>query len=564
MALVSFGPPPRRGHPAPGPYAAARPRAVRAVAVRSAALLLALAAVVTAAAGCGDGGPPERHAARVAGRAAEDAAGGAAALPAEFTRQRLDWRECTAAAGTAAPAALPDGTRWECATLRAPLDYADPSHGGTLGLAMIRARADGSGKDPGARLGSLLFNFGGPGGSGVTALPAFADGYRALRARYDLVSFDPRGVGRSSGVRCLGQARLDAYFAADWTPDTAAEERALLRRQERFAQGCQRHSGRVLAHIGTEDAARDLDLMRAVLGDDKLHYLGFSYGTELGAVYAHLFPRRVGRAVLDAVVDPDRSPRQGALAQTHGFQRALEDFLADCARKGPDCPLGTDPEAAGRGVASLLKRLDGKPLPTGTGRELTESLATAAIAQSLYSPALWDYLAEALEEAAEDGTGQRLLRAADAMNGRSPDGRYDTLQTSLVAIGCADARQRYAPADIRRALPRFTDASAVFGPYSAWSLASCRGWPVEGRRDAAPVSATGAAPILLVGTTGDPATPYQGTRRMKRRLGAGVAVELTYRGAGHGAYGSGNRCVRDAVDGYLLRGDIPADGTVCG
>ncbi|AXK31551.1 alpha/beta hydrolase [Streptomyces armeniacus] len=538
-----------------------RPAAVRTSALTCAALLAATAALTGCGGSGGDGGGEPLDPAGDEAPAVRSTA----RLPAEFTGQRLDWAPCKGRAGTegAAPPPLPDGTPWECATLKAPLDYAEP-RGGTIDLAMVRAAAVRRGSGGGPRAGSLLFNFGGPGGSGVTALPAFGTGYDKLRARYDLVSFDPRGVGRSAGVTCLDDRSLDAYFAADWTPDTKAEERRLLSRQQRFADGCERHSGRVLPHIGTLDAARDMDLMRHVLGDRKLHYFGFSYGTELGAVYAHLFPRRVGRAVFDAVVDPAKSPEESALGQVKGFQLALGNYLADCAEKGADCPLGTDPDRAERGIAALLRRLDAKPLPAGGGRKLTESLAASGIAQALYSPDLWDHLSGGLKEAERDGTGRTLLMLADAMNGRDAGGRYDTLQASLLAIGCADERQRYGPDDVRTALPRFRDASPVFGPTSAWALSACDGWPVDGRWNSPDVSAEGAAPVLLVGTTGDPATPYGGTRRMKDRLGAGVGVELTYRGEGHGAYESGDRCVRGTVDAYLLRGKVPEDGKSCG
>lgn len=488
----------------------------------------------------------------------------AGGLPAELTRQRPDWSPCPApdpAQGAAEkPAPLPDGTAWECATLKVPLDYTKP-RGRTIGIEMVRARKeDGGGK----RIGSLLFNFGGPGGSGVAALPSFGKDYAALHTRYDLVSFDPRGVGGSEGVSCLGTAALDSYFAADWTPDSGREETELVTRHRAFATGCGDRAGFLLPHLTTENTARDMDLMRQVLGDRKLHYFGVSYGTQLGGVYAHLFPDKVGRAVLDAVVDPKSTPRESSVAQTEGFQLALENYLEDCADKGDECPVGEDPEEAQKRIADLLSDLDRKPMPTRDSRMLTESLATGGISQSLYSKDLWGYLTDGLREALEDGDGTTLLLLSDSLNGRNPDGTYSTLQSSLAAINCADSEARFDAGDVKEAEGDFADASPVFGRSSAWQMIQCEGWPVTGRGDSPQVGAEGADPMLLIGTTGDPATPYAGTRNMKEELGEGSAVELTYKGEGHGAYDSKNRCVRKKVDGYLLKGDVPPDGSSCG
>ncbi|MEW2037801.1 alpha/beta fold hydrolase, partial [Streptomyces sp. NPDC005534] len=258
----------------------------------------------------------------------------------DLTAQKLSWKECPAPSesegGGSAPSPLPGGMEWQCATLKAPLDWADPK-GDTIGLALIRAKTSG---DASKRIGSLVFNFGGPGGSGVTTLPAFGKDYAALRTRYDLVSFDPRGVGRSAGVECEDDQQLDKYFQQDATPDDAAETQDLLRNTKSFNAACEKNSGKVLPHVRTTDAARDMDLMRQVLGDDKLHYFGISYGTELGGVYAHLFPKDVGRAVFDGVVDPTQNPEQSSLGQAKGFQLALDNFADDCTSKVEDCPIG--------------------------------------------------------------------------------------------------------------------------------------------------------------------------------------------------------------------------------
>ncbi|BBJ41132.1 alpha/beta fold hydrolase [Streptomyces antimycoticus] len=479
--------------------------------------------------------------------------GGGGGRPDTSARQKLDWSSCPApspdqdAAATKAP-----GGQWECATLHAPLDYRKP-HGRTIGIAMIRAKAT----DRRHRIGSLIFNFGGPGGSGVATLPALANSYKQLRTRYDLVSFDPRGVGRSSGVRCLGDRQLDAYYAADSTPDNKAEVKSQLRRVKTYAAACEKNSGPILPYVGTTNAARDMDLMRSVLGDKKMHYFGVSYGTELGGVYAHLFPKKVGRALFDGVVDPMQTPEQGALAQAKGFQRALNDYLKACTKSTvSSCP--TQPR-----IRTLLKRLDSRPVRGYGGRKLTESLADGGIAQSLYSRDYWQYLTQGIA-GAQQGDGRILLALGDALNGRGPDGRYSTLQSALTAITCADFKQRYTVPDIERKLPAFRKVSPVFGDMMAWGLTQCTDWPVRGAWTTPDVSAKGAAPILVVGNTGDPATPYEGAGRMAKELGPGVGVELTYKGEGHGAYDGGNACVRKTVNAYLLQGKVPEKGKVCG
>ncbi|MGI5348987.1 alpha/beta hydrolase [Streptomyces sp. CA-250714] len=551
-----------------------------------AALIAALIATAAVASGCGDGdsdstrkgearpggetGSPASKSAPHSPSAPPDSSSHSAsrdhtpALPGSLTGQQPHWSPCpapNAAQGTDAgsPSPLPGGRRWECATLRVPVDYSKPK-GRTLGIEMIRARER---KGGGKRIGSLLFNFGGPGGSGVATLPSFADDYEKLRGRYDLVSFDPRGVGRSGGVSCLSNKRLDAYFAADWTPDTDAEEHRLFARQGSFSKGCEKRAGALLPHLTTENTARDMDLMRHVLGDRKLHYFGISYGTELGGVYAHLYPQQVGRIVFDAVVDPSTTPAQGSLKQTSGFQLALDNFLKHCTARGEECPVGEDPEEGRQRITDLLADLDAEPMPTDSGRKLTEALAEGGISQALYAKETWELLTQGLEEALVDSNGSTLLLLADALNGRNQDGTYSTLQSSLTAISCADNKERYGMRAVKGKLPDFAEASPVFGPMSAWGLTSCHDWPVRGRWTTPPVRATGSDPILLVGTTGDPATPYAGTRAMKKKLGGDVGVEVTYKGEGHGAYVSRNPCVRKTVDGYLLRGRVPQDGTVC-
>ncbi len=482
---------------------------------------------------------------------------------ADPARQELDWKACPAPSeaqgGGPPPSPLPGGRgEWMCATMKAPLDWADPG-GDTIDLALIRARSSGPADE---RIGSLVFNFGGPGVSGVTTLPAFGDEYATLRTRYDLVGFDPRGVGRSAPVICQDDQRLDALLQQDATPDDAAERSELLNNTKEFNMDCEENSGRVLPHVRTTDAARDLDLMREVLGDERLHYFGFSYGTELGGVYAHLFPDKVGRAVFDAVVDPTLTAEEGALGQARGFQLALDNYAEDCVSQAEECPVGDSAQDVKNRIARLLKDLDGSPLPGVFPRRLTQTAATGGILQALYSQDFWAFLTDGLEQA-YDGDGTILMLLSDSMNGRGENGEYSNLVAANTSINCADTEPRYTPEDVRRSLPEFRSASAVFGDFLAWGMIGCTDWAVPGAAGRPDVSARGAAPILVIGTTGDPATPYEGARRMARALGEGVGVELTYKGEGHGAYNSGDACVRRAVHGYLLDGRVPAAGTVC-
>ncbi|MFL3868306.1 alpha/beta hydrolase [Streptomyces griseobrunneus] len=528
--------------------------ALRAAALATTAVLLPLA-------GCSDGGgggggeggsTPTR-----ASTASPTATSG------KLATQKLEWSACSAPnvaqGGGESPSPLPGGAVWECSFMDVPLDYAKPD-GRTIELALIRGKA----KDQKRRIGSLLFNFGGPGASGVATLPAFGADYDRLRARYDLVSFDPRGVGRSEGVECADDAQLDALYQEDGTPDDAAEEKEFVQGQKDFIAACEENSGAELPYVGTTNAARDMDLMRTVLGDDKLHYFGISYGTELGGVYAHLYPDKVGRAVFDAVVDPTKDAEQSSLGQAQGFQLAFDNFTENCADRGDECALpGATGQEVQRWITDLLAQLEKEPVDGLGDRPLTQTLATTGIASALYSKETWPLLEQGLDEA-EGGNGALLLALADSLNGRSEDGRYDNSNAANIAINCADSRQRFTLEQTKAALPAFRKASPVFGEYLGWGLMSCTGWPVAGAWETPDVSAPGSAPVLVIGNTGDPATPYAGAKAMVEQLGTGVGVELTYKGEGHGAYNSKNACVQRAVDGYLLNGTVPKSGTVCG
>ncbi|MFJ5719339.1 alpha/beta hydrolase [Streptomyces sp. NPDC093149] len=485
-----------------------------------------------------------------------------ASTSGDLASQKLTWKPCPApspAQGSGnVPTPLPGGPPWECSFMRVPRDYAKP-HGETIELALIRARA----RNPAKRIGSLIFNFGGPGASGVATLPAFGTDYEKLRSRYDLVSFDPRGVGRSAGVECETDQQLDVRYESDGTPDTVAEVNSFVKDTKMYALACKKNSGKELPYVGTTNAARDMDLMRQVLGDKKLYYFGISYGTELGGVYANLFPKNVGRSVLDGVVNPTQNYEQASLGQARGFQLALDNFTKDCAARGDACKLpGATGKEVEQGISELLARLEKKSIPGLGSRQLTQTLATTGIAAALYSKETWPLLEQGVDEA-DGGNGALLLALADSLNGRSENGRYDNSMAANTAISCADSKQRFTADQTKTRLPKFRAASSLFGDYLGWGLMTCTGWPVAGAWDTPDVGAPGAPPIVVIGNTGDPATPYEGAKAMADALGKGVGVELTYEGQGHGAYNSGNACVQRTVGAYLLDGTVPAAGTVC-
>ncbi|MGI5274653.1 alpha/beta hydrolase [Nonomuraea sp. CA-218870] len=437
-----------------------------------------------------------------------------------------------------------------CGTLSVPLDYAEPG-GEQIKLAMIKIPA----VDQRNRIGSLLFNFGGPGASGVDTLDQAAKALSTLRARYDLISFDPRGVERSSGVRCGTGADLDAFTSQDTLPPGEETRREIEAANREFARLCERDAGRILPYVGTVNAARDMDRMRIALGDEKLNYVGMSYGTQLGAVYATQFPGNVGRVVLDAPLDPTVSFEERTLAQTRGFQQVYESFLKACVKER--CEIGTSVQDANANVEKLLNDLAAKPLKVGT-RELTQGLAATGVASALYSEMTWPFLETALGQALK-GQGGALLYLADSYTGRNEDGTYSTQMTSFPAITCADSAERPDKATLRRTEEAALAISPLFGSEGSGGL--CSIWPAQGGDEAKRVDATGSAPIVVVGGKNDPATPYEWAPRLTAQLK--TATLVTYEGEGHGAYLSGSRCVTQLVDAYLLEGKQPAKGAIC-
>jgi pimeloyl-ACP methyl ester carboxylesterase len=479
----------------------------------------------------------------LAGCTAGDDSGGAGSARPSANQSAKDagtvaWSACADLIGADGKPATPDPSV-ECGSIKVPLDYAKPG-GEQIDLALIRIKATGD------RLGSLVFNFGGPGGSGVDTLGLAARAFASLGTRYDLVSFDPRGVERSSGVRCGG--RIDELLAAS----SAADGDKLVKR---FTDACEKDSGKILPHVGTVNAAKDLDRLRAAVGDERLNYFGLSYGTHLGAVYATHFPEKVGRFVLDSAYDPTVTFEERALTQAAGFAKSLDAFAEHCVKQG--CDLGIDPAAVVETVERLVDGLKTRPLKVGE-RTLTHGLGQLAVITPLYAKATWPALEEAAA-AALKGDGSALLAMADAYTGRRADGTYSTMLSSLQAITCADTSERLNRAQVAAINAKIEKVFPVLAAET--TVGACNQWPAPGSDEAKRIDATGSAPIVVIGGKGDPATPYVWATSLTARLKTGVLV--TYEGEGHGAYVSGSACVMRTVDAYLLKGAIPAANTTC-
>ena len=448
-----------------------------------------------------------------------------------YATQVVDWEACQESDIGA-----------QCATILAPLDWEDPS-GPAVEIAVRRVPDGDSSRGP------LFVNPGGPGYGGQSMAENLAGRWQ----NYDTVGWDPRGTGESTHVVCGDLEQTDAIMNLDASPDDDAEVKALKNGGKDFAEQCRDASGDLLDHITTVDVARDLDLLRHLLGAEKLNYVGVSYGTFVGATYAELFPDTVGRLVLDAAVDITGS--DDAPAQVEGFELALTNFTAWCADSDL-CDLGDDQDAINDRIADFLAGLDEQPLTVGD-RKLTQSLAATGIALFLYEDdTAYRTLAEVIAQGFT-GDGTNLLWAADVMNGRGDD-TYETIAFAFPAMACADAQDDGADAVMGDWKDTFKKAP-IMAPNMGTSY-TCQFWTA----DSAPqlkLTAKGAPTILVVGTTGDSATPYEQAQTMAEQLDSGVL--LTLDGAGHGAVTGDNSCIAEHVDAYLYDGAAPDEGTVC-
>jgi pimeloyl-ACP methyl ester carboxylesterase len=460
-----------------------------------------------------------------------------------FYSQTLAWKDC--------------GSGLQCSTATAPLDWTDPA-AGDIDLALVRHPATGD------RLGSLLVNPGGPGASGYDFVKDSLD-YATdakLRAGYDIVGFDPRGVGRSSAVKCYEPAQMDEYLygipAAPRGTDAWIAE--LEKSAADFGAGCQANTGALLGHVDTVNAARDLDLLRAALGDKKLNYLGYSYGTFLGTTNADLYPEKVGRLVLDGAVDPSTSNFDVTRIQAEGFESALRAYLTDCLA-GSKCPFDGTVDQGMATVRALLDSVDASPITATDGRRLGSSTLLTAIIYPLYQATAWTYLSDMFHSIMQ-GDADHAFQFADAYNGRNTDGTYaDNSSEAFTAVNCVDYSYNDDPASMRAQAAELEKAAPVIGKYMTFGDISCANWPYTFAGERTALHASGADPILVVGTTNDPATPYVWAQNLSKQLDSGHLV--TYTGEGHTAYNKSNSCVNDAVDNYLLHGTVPKSDPKC-
>lgn len=468
---------------------------------------------------------------------------------AKFYDQKLDWAPCLSDA--------------ECSSYEVPLDWNKPD-GKTLRIAVSKVKATGTKK------GSLLMNPGGPGSSGVNYVGRYAPyvASQKVRKQFDLIGFDPRGAGRSQPIDCLSDPELDNYMSEDNNPETDEGLEKQRQSAKRFIAGCVEKTGDLLPHVGTPNAARDMDVLRGILGENHMDYLGKSYGTLLGAMYAELFPHRVGRFVLDGAVDPQLTTHTMVIGQAKGMEQALRSFLGWCVKRS-SCPYsGDDVEVAVKKVKALLDQLDEKPMPVSSdSRDLTVGLGGTGIVSAMYSTQSWPALEAALN-LTKDNEGQGLLKLADQYSDRQPDGSYGSnLMEAFSAINCTDYPAVDDTQKMRANAEELKKIAPVFGPFVSYSELLCGNWPNPDRPKLPPMNAEGAAPILVIGTTRDPATPYAWSEAMASQLKS--AHLLSFDGDGHTAYMSSSpnrgalQCVNRAVDDYLLGVKIPNKGAKC-
>jgi pimeloyl-ACP methyl ester carboxylesterase len=463
-----------------------------------------------------------------------------------FYSQVVDWKSC--------------GKRILCSHVKVPTSWSDPT-AGSLSLAVAYRAADIA-----KPLGSIIFNPGGPGASGYDWILNSVDylGTKTLRSNFNIVGFDPRGVGLSEPtVKCFDAKQTDVLLYGDnglplGSPQDIKATRSQL---AEFATACSKNTGPAMAYLDTVSAAKDLDVIRAVMGESKLDYLGFSYGSFLGETYAALFPKKFDHMVIDGVIDPSVSDSQQSVFQLKGFDLALRNYLANCLSSA-DCPFTGSVSKALSKIKAFLRALETRPLPTKDGRELTAWAANTGLIMPLYSEDYWPQLSQAFAEAF-DGDGTTFIDLADTYNDRDANGRYSTnLMEANIAISCLDARQPSDDASMAKQNSRMLAASPTLGRYWQFGALTCEQWPYPIVSRPVDYSAKGSKPILVVGTTGDPATPYgQAVSVANKVLSNGHLV--TYNGEGHTAYGRSNVCVSSAVDNYFIKDEVPTEDPNC-
>lgn len=484
-----------------------------------------------------------------------------------FYGQQLDWGACTDFATSGDQARYYRSSTLQCARLTVPLSYDDPS-GPTITLGVLRSPAT----DTASRIGSLMFNPGGPGASGidiVAQLVAYGvSSVKELHRTFDLVGFDPRGVGSSDpAIRCRTDAERDADRATTQRTRTPQEVAAANALAQQFVQGCEALSGsasvtgaQFLPEVGTANVARDLDVLRAAVGDQRLNYVGFSYGTAIGTQYAAQFPANVRAMILDGAVDPDADAVGDSMGQAEGFQKAFDAFAAWCGKR-PDCVLGSDPSQATAVFQQLVRPLLDAPVKLSDGRVLTFGDATTGTAAALYAESLWPSLSTALLDLSR-GNGDALMALADSYDGRDATGKYETTLDAFAVIGCADSGDQNASmteADAQKiaaAAPFFDSGDPV-----AVTDGPCKYLPPSQSRPVPLGALTGLPTTMVISTTGDPATPYESGVDLAKALDARL---VTVNGNSHTAFlNTGNGCVDQLGIRYLIGLELPASDTTC-
>jgi pimeloyl-ACP methyl ester carboxylesterase len=461
------------------------------------------------------------------------------------------WSDCKSEA-TNLLQRSPNGITYQCAKIQVPQDWHNPGNGKTFDLALIRVRSERQHD----RVGSLVVNPGGPGGSGVELAVYLSVQLPAdILERFDVIGFDPRGVSRSNPVKCFSDADLDATFGFDPDPQAQADFDAYVALNKKMATECQTKYGDTLSLFATEEAARDMDAIRASVGDPKLSYLGFSYGTLLGATYAQLFPKNIRAMVLDGAVDPTQQAVASAEGQAKGFSLAFSEFATWCKSNGGACPIAPDAQAAL--VAAMAKGRSAPPVGKG-GRKATAGWILTGVFSALYSQREWPLLASALATV-NKGDPTQILALADQYAERDPAGHYSNMFDIFNTVSCDDDNSGETIDQARALQSQWRTKYPVFGTSLAMGIVPCAVWTAK--RDPFPTGkAVGAPPIVVVGTTNDPATPYEQTAKLANMLGVGHVV--TWQGEGHTAYPQ-TTCIRAAVDAYLLNLSVPPDGLTC-
>jgi pimeloyl-ACP methyl ester carboxylesterase len=440
----------------------------------------------------------------------------------------------------------------QCGELAVPFDYQDPSLG-SFTLFLTRRPAG----DQKFKVGSMLVNPGGP-GFGGSSVAADAEYYFSdeLLDRFDIIGWDPRGTGKSTpAVDCVDE--YDDYFGIDSTPESPEEKQAIIDAGQSFNDECEANSGEILPYISTQATARDMDSIRRALGEEKITYFGFSYGSELGATWATMFPETVRAAVLDGASDPNATSLDQGLAQAQGFEKQLDAFLSKCSKRVA-CVFNSNGNSAAA-LDKLITEIDAKPLVVSADRTpVTQGVMYTALAQAMYSDALWPQLERSLSDAVE-GDGAGLLQLYDDYFQRKPDGTYGNELEAFLAISCLDDPGPTSVEEVDAQIPVFTKAAKRFGASFAYGY-SCALWPVA-QAPRITITGRGAGPIIVIGTTGDPATPIESSRKAARSLEGGLF--LSVKADQHTGYGL-NTCVVETVDRYLIDLTAPADGKVCG